>query len=431
MLHFSMLTAVSADLINFRGMNVKDIVLQVQDLHSITPDRFVEVGGGILNELSYQVARSFMVPVGGVYVAGAGYMLHLAGISRRCVITSLNNTPTPTLERFVEVMNTLKDNERVPIRHYHLSDINKEKLALVQVDRRWHPFKTAARNDNTGLWDYTALPPCIGEAVYTPHTASHIRLDESLGPGRVVVPALVHVEFHLPFRIDGIIHQVHSGIGLVVDSSKGLILVDKHAVPTSVGDILLTFANSIIIPGNLIYLHQLYNFAILQYDVALLGQTFVQEATLSNRPLNQGDSVYLVALTRAYQPIVRKTVVTNIRQFYVNEPIPPAYRAMNVEGIELENPVSQGGVLTDAQGEVQALYAAYTKHAAKGRNEFYLGMPIEVVLPVVEALKRGERPIMKGLEVELTYAQVAHARILGLSDEWVRKLFQHCRRPHH
>ncbi|KNC98547.1 uncharacterized protein SPPG_06237 [Spizellomyces punctatus DAOM BR117] len=405
-----------------RGLEVKDIVLRVQDLHSITPDRFVEVGGGILNNLSYQIARSFMVPVGGVFVAGAGYMLHLAGIQRRCVITALNNVPTPTIDRFVEVMSSLKNNERVPIRHYHLSDINKEKLALVQVDRRWHPFNMATRNDKTGVWDYAPLPPCIGEAVFKPHTASHIRLDESLGPARAVVPALVHVEFHLPFRIDGVIHQVHNGIGLVIDSTKGLVIVDKHAIPTSVGDILLTFANSIIVPGRLVYLHQVYNYAIVQYGVELLGQTFVQEATISNKPLNQGDPVFLIALTKSYQPIVRKTVVTNVRQFYVNEPIPPAYRAMNVEGIELENPVSQGGVLTDSQGHVQALYAAYTKHAAKSRNEFYLGLPIEVALPVIEQLRRGDRPVLKGLEVELTYAQIAHARILGLSDEWVKRI---------
>ncbi|KAJ3087228.1 Kinesin-like protein kif19, partial [Quaeritorhiza haematococci] len=409
-------------------------------------------------------------------------------------------------------MKTLLDNQRVPIRYYLLSDINKEKLALVQVDRRWHSFRMAKRDDTTGLWRYEDLPSCTGEAVLKPHTASSITLDQSLGPGRTCISALVHVEFHLPFKVDGVVHQVHSGIALVIDASLGLIVVDKHTVPTTVGDILLTFANSIIIPGKLVYLHQIYNFAVVTYDVRLLGETIVTSAPISSKPLNQGDSVYLVCLTKTYQPIVRKTIVTNIRQFYVNEPLPPAYRATNVEGIELENPIAQGGVLTDETGSVQALYAAFTKHVNKGRNDFYMGMPIDVVFPVVgpmrealsTALAKGPEnqtttvdggggggvvtngddgdlamkdaagvdasgdnecesggpaamdtavttpppaaaettaeggdgvrhlvlvngvripvPRLNGLEVELTYAQVAHARILGLSDEWVKRI---------
>jgi hypothetical protein len=35
--------------------------------------------------------------------------------------------------------------------------------------------------DETGLWDYTEMPPCPGRAKFTPHTATHIELDESLG----------------------------------------------------------------------------------------------------------------------------------------------------------------------------------------------------------------------------------------------------------
>jgi hypothetical protein len=34
-----------------------------------TPDRFVEIGGSKLNEVSYQLARAYCVPCKGVYVA--------------------------------------------------------------------------------------------------------------------------------------------------------------------------------------------------------------------------------------------------------------------------------------------------------------------------------------------------------------------------
>lgn len=37
--------------------------------HHSTPDRYVEIGGSKLNEVSYQLARAYCVPCRGVYVA--------------------------------------------------------------------------------------------------------------------------------------------------------------------------------------------------------------------------------------------------------------------------------------------------------------------------------------------------------------------------
>jgi hypothetical protein len=127
-------------------------------------------------------------------------------------------------------------------------------------------------------------------------------------------------------------------------------------------------------------------------------------------------------MSKSYQPMVRKTVVTNIRQFFVSEPIPPSYRSMNVEGIELENPINSGGVIVTAEGHIQALYPAYTKHNAKQRSEFYMGLSIEVVLPVLACIREGKSLDMYGLEAECSYTQIAHARTLGLNDEWVKKI---------
>jgi pro-apoptotic serine protease NMA111 len=79
-------------------------------------------------------------------------------------------------------------------------------------------------------------------------------------------------------------------IGLVLDSKLGLVVTDRNAVPTSIGDVLLTFANSIIIPAQVLYLHQVYNFAIVQYDPKLLGDSVVKDAVISDVPVRQNDS---------------------------------------------------------------------------------------------------------------------------------------------
>lgn len=85
------------------------------------------------------------------------------------------------LEGFIETVQTLMDGERVPVQFFQLSDINKISVAIVQVDRRWHEFSLAVRNDKTGFWDYEIMPNCVGVAKYSPQTARTLELDKSYG----------------------------------------------------------------------------------------------------------------------------------------------------------------------------------------------------------------------------------------------------------
>ncbi|KAG0011990.1 serine protease, partial [Entomortierella chlamydospora] len=118
----------------------------VQDLHSITPDRFVEVGGGVVNELSYQLAHSYGQPCGGVYVATSGHMLASASAWRKSIIVAVNNIPTPNLDAFIHAISTLPDGARVPIRFYTLQRAFKEKIMIMHVDRHYHKCRVAVRN---------------------------------------------------------------------------------------------------------------------------------------------------------------------------------------------------------------------------------------------------------------------------------------------
>ncbi|TPX39919.1 hypothetical protein SeMB42_g06188 [Synchytrium endobioticum] len=418
-------------LVNFtiqRGTRLMDVNVFVQDLHSVTPDRFVEVSGGIVHNLSYQMARTFMVPVAGLYVASPGYMLFLAGVTRKCIVLSVANQPTPDLNTFIKVFRNLNDNERVPVRFYALSDINTTRVSLMQVDRRYHSFRLAIRNDESGLWNYTALPPCPGVALIKPHSANPLTLEETMGPARVVVPSLVQVVFHLPFHVDGVLGTVYTSVGVVIDAEVGLLVVDRYAIPTSLGDVLLTFANSIIIPGKILYLHQVHNFAVVSYNTKLLGETGVTSAPLSDKELKQGDVVWMVALTRQFTPVIRKTRVSNVHQFIVSQPPIPQYRAFNSECYELETPLNHAGVVTDEAGQIQALWSCFNKHSKSGAPAL-MGLSTDLVLDVVYRIRESIRVnvvdhdvVTKGLEIEMAYTQIAPARVLGLSDEWVKQI---------
>ncbi|RKP13918.1 hypothetical protein BJ684DRAFT_9380 [Piptocephalis cylindrospora] len=420
----------------------------VQDLHSITPDRFVEVGGGVVHDLSYQMARGYGRPVEGVYVATSGHMLGSASAWRGSLITSINHTPTPDLKGFIHAVSLLPDGARVPVRFYSLAKAYKERVMIMHVDRHWHKFRLAIRNDKTGLWDYTQLPPAPNVMSYKPATAAFPKCSRK--PASILQPSLCSIDFHIPYLIDGMDKTQFYGTGIIVDKERGLIVCDRDTVPTGVGDIFLTFANSVVIPGRLVWLDPVYNFVVCSYDPRLLGETPIQTAKLqAGKRMVPGDSTYLVGLATDYSVAMRKTQVSTTGIIGTREASPPRWRAVNVEGIRVEDPIStQGGVLCDEEGAVQALWVNYSTQNDRGEDvSFMAGLDITHFLPVLRILQKGKRTSLASLDnpsagggvmevraltgVELWTMRLSAARTLGLTERWTREVEGRGEGEHH
>jgi len=103
-----------------QGGRPVSVSVLVQDLHAITPSEYLELGGAIAHELSYQQARNRGVPVGGVYLASAGYMFSRAEVKRNVVITAVDGEKVDTLDEFEARMASFANGERVPVRYFHL-----------------------------------------------------------------------------------------------------------------------------------------------------------------------------------------------------------------------------------------------------------------------------------------------------------------------
>ncbi|KAI8146771.1 trypsin-like cysteine/serine peptidase domain-containing protein [Fennellomyces sp. T-0311] len=409
-----------------RGKKVQDVQVKVQDLHAITPNRFVEIGGGVVHDLSYQLAKSYSQPVGGVYVATSGHMLASASAWRKSIIVSVNNIPTPNLDEFIKAMQTLPDGARVPIRFYSLHKAYKDKVMIMHVDRHWHKFRVAVRNDFDGLWEYTEMPPPPPTPPYKPSTASLPPLDSSMALAQTLLPSFVAIDFYLPYLVDGMKATQFYGTGFIVSTNPPLIVCDRDTIPISLGDIMITFANSIIIPGKLLFLHPFYNFVILTYDPALIGETPVRAVEFSDKELSQGDDVHFTGMGSDHGVNTKKTTVNGISNIGTRECSPPRWRAMNVEGIKIDDSLnSQGGLLTDEDGKVQALWVSYSSQNEKGKDiSFMSGLPTSLVKPAIDHFLNGDKVVFKGLDVEFWTMRIAAARTLGLTDEWVKKVEQ-------
>ncbi|RWR94848.1 protease Do-like protein 7 isoform X1 [Cinnamomum micranthum f. kanehirae] len=189
---------------------------------------------------------------------------------------------------------------------------------------------------------------------------------------QVIEPTLVMFEVHVPpsCMLDGVHSQHFFGTGVIIyhSQSMGLVAVDKNTVAVSVSDVMISFAAyPIEIPGEVIFLHPVHNYALVAYDPSALGvagASAVRAAELLPEPaLRRGDSVYLVGLSRSLQATSRKSIVTNpYAALNIGSADCPRYRATNMEVIELDTDFGStfSGVLTDEYGRVQALWGSFS-----------------------------------------------------------------------
>ncbi|KAI4307631.1 hypothetical protein L6164_030799 [Bauhinia variegata] len=539
-----------------RGGTSMTVNLLVQDLHSITPDYFLEVSGAVIHPLSYQQARNFRFQCGLVYVTEPGYMLLRAGVPRHAIIKKFAGEEISSVEELISVLSKLSRGARVPLEYISYTDRYRRKSVLVTVDRHeWYaPPQIYTRDDSSGLWiakpafqaDSLFLASGVkdvrnlasqqvsrnGEPTRVGHmhqdnnqestdgitsmetncddASEHVarqntsdagpkkrRVEEGLSTDgnlvaefslneaketkleksstmqddilmdcqvgtppsanasiaeRVIEPTLVMFEVHVPpsCMLDGVHSQHFFGTGVIIYHSQdmGLVVVDKNTVAISASDVMLSFAAfPVEIPGEVVFLHPVHNYALISYDpsaLGLVGTSVVRAAELLPEPaLHRGDSVYLVGLSRSLQATSRKSVVTNpCAALNIGSADCPRYRATNMEVIELDTDFGStfSGVLTDEHGRVQAIWGSFSTQLKFGCNtsedhQFVRGIPVYDLSKVLDKIVSGANgppllingvkrpmPLVRILEVELYPTLLSKARSFGLSDDWIQAL---------
>jgi len=395
--------------------------LKVDDLDSITPAAYLQLGDAVVHTLSYQEARAFHRPVRGAFVAASGYMFDAAGIPRGAVITELDSRKIDTLADFTAAVRGLGEGAEVAVRYTTIDDPNGSQLRSIRIDRRWYPARQCQRDDHAGYWQCTDLPAEPEVAPPAPASTQMPRIDDQYAAP--IAPSLVFVTFDMPYSISGVTERNYHGTGLIIDAERGLVITDRNTVPVSMGDVRLTFAGTLEIPGDIVYVHPLHNLAVIHYDPRLIGTTPVRAARLSTGPLKPGETVNVIGMDGSGIIKSRTTTIADVNPIQLPLSRSVMFRESNLEVASLVNgPDDIVGVLADDAGQVRGLWASFASDNGRELVQESRGISSDLVAQTLELVRDGAP--LHSLEAEFALQTLADARRFGLSDVWVQRISQ-------
>jgi S1-C subfamily serine protease len=402
-----------------RGGQAVTATMVVTDLHSITPDEFLEFGDATVNNLSYQQARHYNLAVNGVYVSNPGYLLSKAAIPRGAVITEFGGKPIGNIDEFAKALDQLADGSRSQVRFITMDSPRNSSVRAFEMDRVWFPVRRCARDDRTGVWPCEDLgpgperePPEVGRTDLTAYDDPILK---------AIAPSLVVVTFDLPYTVSGVADRHYYGTGLIVDREQGYVLVDRNTVPVAIGDVTVTFAGSLEVDAKIEQLHPLHNLAIVSYDPKTIGDTPVREASFSSVPLEAGDKVWVVGIKGDHQLVHQQSTVSAVEPLILPLSRTLRFRDSNIEGIDLVNaPTDVDGVLVDERGRVTALWSSFAIQSGGESAQFSRGVGADLVTEFIDIVREG-RPYYS-LEAEFVYTPLFAARNRGVDEEWLTRL---------
>jgi S1-C subfamily serine protease len=241
---------------------------------------------------------------------------------------------------------------------------------------------------------------------------------------QAVSPSLVLVNFDMPYTVSGVADRYYYGTGLVADAERGWVVVDRNTVPVAMGDVRLTFAGTLEIPGRVEYIHPLHNLAVVSYDPKLIGATPVRSAAFLNKVIVPGDDVAVVGLGPDFKMLSQSSEVANVAAAAFPLSRTLRFRDTNLDVVTLVNgPSDFDGTIVDFQGRVLGMWASFAYQSGRDLTQVNLGIQADVILDMIEKLR--SREPLRSVEVEWAQMPLATARKVDLPEEWVQRYEAH------
>lgn len=424
-----------------RGRQQLCHTMTIGNLHDITPDRYVEVCGGTFNSLSYQIARCYCIPVKGVFICNASGSFEVSQFEPNgWILQAVDDKPTPDLDTFVEVMKQIPDKHKITVSYRHVSDLHTEIIHGIYIDRHWNTsFRMAVRNDHTGLWDFTdlqqkSLPPIE----LTPKYAKFIDIpldeaDSDKFECTKLSRSFVQIRSFTPIPIDSFPYKKQIGYGIIVDASNGYVLVSRRNVPHDLCDIMIVFAESVDVPGTVVFLHPHQNYAIIKYDPSLITADALTPK-FSNKPLKRGEKSLFVGYNSSMRLVTEDVQISAVTTLNIPSAVyAPRFRGTNLQCCLVDSKLPQEcntGVLADKDGTIRAFWLTYlgeTNRDLTADKTYRMGLDVNDVTHIINQLSNNQIPNhLRIVDAEFAAMSILQGRTRGVTQEWITKFEQAC-----
>ncbi len=396
-------------------------ILQLQatvtDLHLLIPDRLLEMGDSILQDMSLHHIRGMNLPGKGVILAKNGFIFQQAGVPEDALIISINGKKVNSIDDIIRLLTEGTSKEWL-IRYILQGREFSSEVAELALDTNWFRYRTCRRKDDQRFWDCKPVKLSKFEDVKPEIQPTVPEFKNPLM--QKIVPAMVRVDFHIPYKVDNAYSQHYSGTGLVVDAENGLISIDRNTVPISMGNVNVTFFGSYEVSAEVVFLNPLHNLALIKYDPEKLRGVKIpavkfakpKQALPQNlfRIVNRDDGTYRInRLGNANRVTVS-----------LEDPLIPRFQQTPLDVFTVSNmPPSLGGPIVDEGGLIHALWMSFAYEEGKEIKEIEWAMPIRILEETLKSYQNNG--VYYSLDLRMRYQSLSRAIHMGLDNEWLQK----------
>lgn len=390
--------------------------IEVADLNAMAPDRFLELGDSIVQNMSIQHARAMNRKQEGVVVMRPGFMFAAANVPQGALITEVEGRSIRDIDEFVSALGSSSNRNKKRLRYIVPGQEFNTQISQIQLDGQWFDNRSCQRVDDARFWNCEKLTlPTVESAASAPVVDVPHYEDALLDR---VAPAMVRVDFDIPYASSNVYARHYKGVGIVIDKEQGLVAVDRNTVPVGLGDVELTFFGSLEVSGTVVFLHPRHNVALVHYDATLLADAEFQALQLSDAGMKLPAELTMVGY-RA-DGTFRRHEINDISQLTIGFGPPglPRFQqaALDVYGVP-NVPPSLGGPLVDENGDVHAVYMSFAYEENREIHQREWAMPAAVIQESLRLYRSGEP--YYSLDASLSYQPLSMARRYGLPDDWL------------